>query len=377
LLNPRADTKGSDPVVVAAKLDAEGFSQLLVPITVNSHRFWCNVDSGGSWVLSLDATKARNSGLQPNATGSSAGVGPNVIQDQRVRGTTVTVGNIVLRDITVILVDRPSVAPDIECVFGLDLLKDYVVEFDYTTPTLRIFEAGSFRASPRAMSLPLTMDRVHNPYTSAGVRLGDGGSLDLNLMVDTGAGYFSAVLLKNVLDENRVRERVGTVVSQWSDTPGMTIEAARPSALTVGPFEIPAPVAAMISTPTGGTLQNGMIGLGFLRRFTVTFDYGRQQVWLEPNARLRERHEFDTSGIEFRPNRDGAYAVVVVAPGSPGDNAGLRQGDLLRAIDGRDVRDLTFGEIKARLSRIDERCVLRVKRGEQLLKVTVHLRNRL
>jgi hypothetical protein len=86
----RADTKGSDPVVVAAKLDAEGFSQLLVPITVNSHRFWCNVDSGGSWVLSLDATKARNSGLQPNATGSSAGVGPNVIQNQSGRDRFLT-----------------------------------------------------------------------------------------------------------------------------------------------------------------------------------------------------------------------------------------------------------------------------------------------
>jgi hypothetical protein len=59
-------------VVLPAKLDAEGASQMLIPIRVNGHTFWCNADSGGSRVLSLDLTKALNAGLQPNATGTNA-----------------------------------------------------------------------------------------------------------------------------------------------------------------------------------------------------------------------------------------------------------------------------------------------------------------
>jgi hypothetical protein len=40
-------------VVLPAKLDVEGLSQMLIPIKIDGHTFWCNADSGGSRVLSL------------------------------------------------------------------------------------------------------------------------------------------------------------------------------------------------------------------------------------------------------------------------------------------------------------------------------------
>jgi hypothetical protein len=117
-------------VLLPAKLDAEGASQMLIPISVQGHIFWCNADSGGSRALSLDLAKALNAGLQPNATGTNAGVGPDVSRDQRVRGVAVEVGPIVLRDITIVLVPRPTVVPDIDCVLGLGLLPEFAIEFD-------------------------------------------------------------------------------------------------------------------------------------------------------------------------------------------------------------------------------------------------------
>ena len=142
------------PVVVAAKVDAEGLSLLLVPIKVGTTTFWCNVDSGGSWVFSIDRKKALQAGLRPNATGSIAGAGAEVVEDQRVRGATAEIGSLALRDVTLVMVDIPKVVPDMDCVFGLGLLHDYVVEFDYLTPALRIFNADTFRPSPDAVSLP-------------------------------------------------------------------------------------------------------------------------------------------------------------------------------------------------------------------------------
>ena len=52
-----AQPPSPNPVVLAAKLDAEGASQLLIPVAIDGHAFWCNADSGGSRVLSLDSTK--------------------------------------------------------------------------------------------------------------------------------------------------------------------------------------------------------------------------------------------------------------------------------------------------------------------------------
>ncbi len=68
-------------ILLPAKLDAEGASQMLIPIRVQGHTFWCNADSGGSRVLSLDLTKALDAGLRPNATGTNAGVGPRLRLD--------------------------------------------------------------------------------------------------------------------------------------------------------------------------------------------------------------------------------------------------------------------------------------------------------
>src|SRR5262245_22828887 len=107
---------GDGGLVLSAKLDAEGLSQLRVPLAVKEHTFWCSADSGNGRVLSLDITKALNAGLQPNATGTNAGVGPEIGRDQRIRGVDVEIGSVVLTDLTIVLVPRPTVVPDIECV---------------------------------------------------------------------------------------------------------------------------------------------------------------------------------------------------------------------------------------------------------------------
>jgi hypothetical protein len=365
------------PVVVTAKVDAEGLSLLLVPIKVGTTTFWCNVDSGGSWVFSIDREKALRAGLQPNATGTIAGVGPEVREDERVRGATAEIGSLTLRDLTLVMVDIPKVVPDMDCVFGLGLLQDYVVEFDYLTPALRILNADTFRPSPTAVPLAFELDRFRNPHLTTRMRLGKDDSVEGDFIVDTGGGYYTVVMTKPFIDANHVQERTGTVVSQVADTPGLVLAAARPAAVTVGRFEIAGPVAALILTPSRGIIEDGLIGTGFLRRFTVTFDFTRKQVWLEPNSRLREQQPFDASGLEFRRNADNAYAVVGVAPGSPGDNAGVHKGDVLLQVDERDVRDITFGELKALLSRPGVTCTLKVGRHGTTLTLTVALKNRL
>lgn len=371
-----AQTTSPDPtIVVPAKLDAEGLSLLLVPIKIGTTTFWCNVDSGGSWVFSIDRAKALRAGLQPNATGSIAGVGPEVVQDQRVRGVTAEIGTLVLKDLTLVLVPIPKVVPDMDCVFGLGLLQDYVVQFDYVTPALRIFNAGMFRPPPAATSLPFDLDRSRNPHLTARLHLGNGASIGGDFMVDTGCGYYSAALTKPFVDANRVSERIGRVVPQVSDTPGLVIAASRPSALTVGRFKVDGPVTALLLTPSRGIIQDGLIGTGFLRRFAVTFDYGRKQLWLEPNARLDQPQVFDAGGLEFRRNADDEYAVASVASGSPGDNAGVQIGDVLREIDGRDARSLTLGDIKARLSRTGTTCTVKIDRRGTTRSITLELEN--
>ena len=178
----------ADPIVVPAKLDAEGLSEFLIPVKVRDNTFWCNLDSGGSWVFSMDTAKAQKAGLRPNATGSHAGVGPGVVTDQRVQGENAGIGSLMLRNLTIVLRTFPTVAPDMDCVFGLGLLQDYVVEFDYLTPRLRIFEAANFKASTTAVAVPFEIDRFRNPFIETRISLTTGNDVRASLILDTGGG---------------------------------------------------------------------------------------------------------------------------------------------------------------------------------------------
>jgi hypothetical protein len=365
-------------VVLSAKLDAEGASQMLIPIRVKGHTFWCNADSGGSRVLSLDIAKALNAGLQPNATGTNAGVGPEVSRDQRIRGVEVEIGSVVLPDTTIVLAPRPPVVADIDCVLGLGLLPDYAIEFDYLTPSVRLIPSPRFHPAAGAVAIPITIDRVAMPSTKVRLRLGDTSSVDATLTVDTGASYYDVVLLKPFMDANRVTERIGAVVPRFSDNAGMTIAAARATTVTVGPFDVDGPVTALIATRSGGTFTaDGLLGTGFLRRFKVTFDYSRQQLWLEPNGRSRGPQLFDASGIEVRPTDAHELAIVAVAADSAASAAGLRVGDLLEQVDGRPARDMTLGEIQDAFNRVEQTCTVQIQRGDHVQSVTLHLRRRL
>ena len=335
--------------MVPAKFDAEGFVQFLVPVTVRGKVFWCSLDSGGSWVFRLDTAEALAAGLTPNSTGSNSGPGPDVVRDERVLGVTAQLGTLVLPNLTIVLSPLPEIVPDMDCVFGLGILQDHVAQFDYAKPELRLFEAGSFQPPPKATAVPFELDRNRLPYLKTTMRLTGDDSVAASLILDTGASYYGAVLVKRFVEEQNVRRRAGPVVAQASDTPGLVLSAVRLDALRVGSFEMRGPIAALLDNPSAGPIHDGLIGAGFFKHFTVTFDYGRRQLWLEPTSPLPDRQTFDASGVEFAHAPNGRYRVRDVIAGSPAADAGIQNGDILISLDGRDARQLTIGDIKEAL----------------------------
>src|SRR5262249_24428814 len=158
----------------------------------------------------------------------------------------VAVGGVTLRDLTVVLREQPAIVPDMDCVLGLGLLQDYVVEFDYETPRLRIFDAQTFTPPSGVAPLPFELNRFRQPYIGATMAFATGDEIRTNLLIDNGTSYYSAVLMKAFLDTHDVRSRLGTVVPEHAYTPGLVLSAARPTRLTVGPYAVSNPVIALI-----------------------------------------------------------------------------------------------------------------------------------
>ncbi len=95
----------------------------------------------------------------------------------------------------------------------------------------------------------------------------------------------------------------------------------------------------------------------------------------EQYVRIEERQRGEYSGIgatiEYDPDGN-AYYIVSITPGSPGEEAGLQVGDVIKAVDGYDCAALTQDELVAHV-RGEEgtKVVLTVARGSQTQDITI------
>lgn len=77
-----------------------------------------------------------------------------------------------------------------------------------------------------------------------------------------------------------------------------------------------------------------VIGLGFLSRYVVTFDFPNGTMYLRPGKFFDRADEYDSSGLMVRVQND-SIEVDECEPGGPADEAGLKKGDLILDINGQ------------------------------------------
>lgn len=370
---------GAPPLTIPATFDRDlSGDRLIVPVTVNERLFPCHLDSGGGAILAIDQDAAERAGLRATRTGSSAGAGATAMPDRRVEGATIRIGAVSVPSATVILRPFEPEAPEFDCLFGMALLRDYAVELNYIRPYLRLHDPGQFEPPRGAVAVPFTLERNH-PLADITVTLADGERVRAKVMLDTGAAYYSAALLKPFISEHNIIDRIGEVVRRPEvETRSIRLLAARAEAISLGPVQVQNPVIALFETDTPFLTMDGLLGEGFFVRFDVTFDYSRNTIWLVPNERLGDEQLFDASGVRFIKTQDGKhhFAAAVVS-GSPADVAGVQKGDLLVSLDGRNADDLTSKQVALALSRAGRACVLDLRRNGRRVTLTVRLVQRL
>ncbi len=95
----------------------------------------------------------------------------------------------------------------------------------------------------------------------------------------------------------------------------------------------------------------------------------------EQYERIEERQRGEYSGIGATIEYDAdsaAFSIVSISPGSPSEEAGLRVGDVLTAVDGNDCADMTQDELVAHVRGEEGTIVtLTVRRGAQALDISI------
>jgi S1-C subfamily serine protease len=96
--------------------------------------------------------------------------------------------------------------------------------------------------------------------------------------------------------------------------------------------------------------EAGDLGLSVLSRFTPTFDYANQTLYLEPLAHppVIPRNR---TGIGFTKSGPDAIEVVAVRPNSAAAALGIVAGDQILAANGSAARDLSAADFVAIVTR--------------------------
>ena len=113
-----------------------------------------------------------------------------------------------------------------------------------------------------------------------------------------------------------------------------------------------------------------------LRRFTVTFDYAGKRVLLEKNAAFHSSFDYDASGLRLASPGEDLTTLEVrrVLPGSPGAQAGFQPGDVILAVDGRAVPEITPQGVRRLLQKDGKQYTISILRRGEIRKIQLKCR---
>jgi hypothetical protein len=353
--------------------------RVFVEVEVNGRGpFQFILDTGSDELLS-DST-ARRLGLTVRSAGVGEGVGAATQQFGTTQVAELRLGALRLADVTcsvTSLGDTPQVfgTQPVDGVIGKGVFERMVVKLDYVHRVLTFTPPGEYRAP--ASGTVLTIRRPQQIPVVEATLDGVAGRFG----VDTGAR--SALLLYGPFcQQNQLAVKYG---ARWQGVTGWGIGGpvrsliARAHQLDIGGVSVRDPIVRLSTQKTGLTTSSdmaGLIGPDVLWQFDVTFDYARMRMILEKSANYGRPDSYDRLGVWMGQSGPHFWAVDVIA-GGPGDQAGVRTGDTILAIDGRRTDTLSLPDVREemRRRRVGEKVSLLVESHGRRHTVVVMLRD--
>jgi hypothetical protein len=295
----------------------------------------------------------------------------NIIHVQ-LGGETFTLGPVGVLSMTSISLrqGRPLTA-----VLGHDLLVQRITEIDYEQRVVRFHDPETYVAPADFISVPFRFNQGL-PVIDAEIAMDDGRKLPVRVGVDSGDR--GALDLKQAFaDENHLETSHGIEVSFGLNIGGsIRSRIFRIAQLDVAGASLRLPITTSTSTSGGAFADpeiDGLLGAEVLRRFTLVVDDRHSRLFIRPNRHMDEPFDFDASGIvmDARDNHFDHTIISAVIPHSPADDAGVRPGDELVAIDGHAALPAQFPAIRERFTVPNQRHVLKLMRDGRRFDVAI------
>ena len=358
-------------------------NRVYVPVEVNGEGPFAFVLDTGASVSGLNSALAQRLGPKPKGKADLQGNGEDRGRIDVTRNVALSVGGAPIETRVVGIVSFTELETyegrTVDGVVGLELFKRYVVEIDYERETLKLYEPAAYSHSGSGDVIPLRMFKGGLVLVRTKIDVSDHDQLDTDLAIDSGT-YSALRFHRPFAEKHKMLDSSRTIVHSSGFGLGGEFAQAlgRVQALELGTFKLVSPLTAFSQASGGQTTRKdlaGTIGGEILRRFTVIFDYSRQQMILVPNSHLHEPFAADMSGIIITaaPPQFTIITVRHVAENTPAAELGIREGDQIVTVDGQPVGAMGLEKLR-RLFEQQAAYRLQIRRGERSLQVELRTR---
>jgi len=272
---------------------------------------------------------------------------------------------------------RNYLGADVQGILGYELFSRFIVTLDYEKKEMTLTRPSKFRPKRKYQKLKISVEDT-KPYVITSVGVTDSATMKAKLLIDSGASH-GLILEPDSNDTIKVPDNYVKSIIGRGLGGVITGKIGRISSIELGKYDVknvianfPDPNSYMDTLKNSRTVRrNGAIGGEILSRFTVTFDFPSEVLYLHKNSSFKKKFYYNMSGLTLKAkgSRLEHYEITDVREKSPAEMAGIKAGDLVMSINGISAELLDLNTMNSFFNlRPGKRITLEVDRDGQHMK---------
>lgn len=262
-------------------------------------------------------------------------------------------------------------------VIGASIFNPYVVKIDFDTSRVSLYEPESYQKEEGWEEIPLILER-NLPVIETTISINDSEEIPVRLCVDTGA---KPTLGLSINEEKQIIQP-SKVVYSLTSTAGLRGDTynnhGRISGVKVGQYRLKDVISCFIEGDEMPLLEeiqcDGLIGVGSLYRFNMIFDYTHKRMFIKPNKHFPDPFEMNMAGMAIVEMGSGAHVVYYVIENFLASKQGLRKGDILEKVNGKDVDSFNYLKLRKIFEKEGKTVTVQIRRAGKSQKIKLKLK---
>jgi hypothetical protein len=260
----------------------------------------------------------------------------------------------------------------IDGIIGYSVFNRYIVKLDYDSLKISFWTKGTLRYPRGGYLLKPTV----NMLVAQQLRVRDVEAVSSRFLYDMGAGVCMLLTRDFISDSDFIDKKRKRFIKEGEGLGGkIDMELTVIKEVKLGPYKfknVPVYIFDDENNVTNYPYMGGLIGNDILRRFNVILNYARGDIYITPNSHFLELFDYSYSGVELYLI-NGEIIIGDVAKGSPGEAAGIKEGDQVIAVNKNFSQNLN--QYKIALQTPHEKVQLVLRRNGELKQIEFKIRS--